>query len=60
MIVSLFLDFVAVSKKMPFMILFWCFCFAIGSLKRQINDGFRFNFSLLQKCPKNDFFGLKT
>ena len=34
--------------------------FLIVSLKLQINDGFHFNFSLLQICPKNDFFNLET
>ena len=34
--------------------------FSIVSLKFQINDGIHFNFSLLQKCPKNDFFNLET
>ena len=38
---------------------FVVFRFSIGSLKFQINDGFNFNFSLLQKCPKNDFFNFK-
>ena len=32
----------------------------IVSLKSQINDGFHFIFSLLQKCLKNDFFNLET
>ena len=39
---------------------FSVFWFSIVSLKFQINDGFYFNFSLLQKCPKNDFFNLET
>ena len=39
---------------------FSVFWFSIVSLKFQINDGFHFNFSLLQKCPKNDFFKLKA
>ena len=39
------------------MAVFW---FSIVSLKFQINDGFHFNFSLLQKCSKNDFFNLET
>ena len=37
-----------------------CLRFSIVSLKFQINDGFHFNFSLLQKCLKNDFFNLET
>ena len=32
--------------------------FSIVSLKFQINNGIHFNFSLLQKSPKNDFFNL--
>ena len=39
---------------------FSVFWFSIVSLKFQINDGFLFNFSLLQKCSKNDFFNLET
>ena len=39
---------------------FSVFWFSIVFLKFQINDGFHFNFSLLQKCPKNDFFNLET
>ena len=39
---------------------FSAFWFSIVSLKFQINDGFRFNFSLLQKCPKYDIFNLET
>ena len=39
---------------------FAVFWFSIVSLKFQINDGFHFNFSLLQKCLKNDFFNLET
>ena len=38
-------------------IFFW---FSIVSLKFQISDGSHFNLSLLQKCPKNDFFNLET
>ena len=33
---------------------------SIVSLKFQINDGFHYNFSVLQKFPKNDFFNLET
>ena len=39
---------------------FSVFWFSIVSLKFQINDGFYFNFSLLLKCPKNDFFNLEV
>ena len=39
---------------------FSVFWFSIVSLKFQINDGFHFNFSLLQKCLKNDFFNLEV
>ena len=39
---------------------FSVFWFLIVALKFQINKGFHFNFSLLQKCPKNDFFNLET
>ena len=39
---------------------FAVFWFSIVSFKLQINDGFHFNFSLLQKCQKNDFFNLET
>ena len=39
---------------------FSVFWFSRVSLKFQINDGFHFNFSLLQKCPKNDFFNLEN
>ena len=45
---------------MPKAMLFWHFWFLKVSLKFQINDGFHFNFSLLQKCSKNDFFNLET
>ena len=34
--------------------------FLIVSLKFQINNGFHFNFSFLQKCPKNDFLNLEV
>ena len=37
-----------------------CFLVSIVSLKFQINDGFHFNFSFLQKCQKNDFFNLEV
>ena len=43
--------------RLCYLSVFW---FSIVSLKFQINDGFCFNFSLLQKCPKNDFFNLET
>ena len=43
--------------KLCYFSVFW---FSIVSLKFQINNGFHFNFSLLQKCPKNDFFNLET
>ena len=39
---------------------FSVFWFLIVSLKFQINDGFHFNFSFLQKYPKNDFFNLEV
>ena len=39
---------------------FSVFWFSIVSLKFQINDGFYFNFSFSQKCPKNDFFYLEV
>ena len=39
---------------------FTVFWFSIVSLKFQINNGFHFNFSLLQKCQKNHFFNLET
>ena len=41
--------------KLCYFSVFW---FSIVSLKFQINDGFRFKLSLLQKCPKNDFFSI--
>ena len=39
---------------------FSVFWFSIVCLKFQINNGFHFNFLLLQKCLKNDFFNLET
>ena len=39
---------------------FSAFWFSLVFLKFQINDGFYFNFSLLQNCPKNHFFSLET
>ena len=43
--------------RLCYLSVFW---FSIVSLKSQINNGFCFNFLLLQKCPKNDFFNLET
>ena len=39
---------------------FSVFWFSIVSLKFQIIDGFHFNFLLLQKCFKNDFFQFRS
>ena len=42
--------------KLCYVSVFW---FSIVSLKFQIDNGFHFSFSLLQICPKNDFFNIE-
>ena len=58
-----FFDFSFFSRKQTkyqrlcYLSLIW---FSIVSLKFQIKDGSHFNFLLLQKYPKNDYFNLET
>ena len=62
-LITLFIVFRFFSKKqnkcrsLCYFTVFW---FSIVSLKFKINDGFHFNFPILQKCPKNDFIDLET
>ena len=62
-LIIIFIVFKLFSKKqnkclrLCYFAVFW---FSTVSLKFQINDGFLFNFSFLQKCPKNDFFNFET
>ena len=60
MIFIVFRFFSRKQNKCPRLCYFSIFWFSIVSLKFQINDGFHFNFSLLRKCPENDFFNLET
>ena len=62
-LITIFIIFRFFSRKQnkcPGLCYFSVFWFLIVSLKFQINDGFHFNFSVLQKCPKSGFFNLET
>ena len=59
-ILIIFRSFSRKQNKCLRLCYFSVFWFSIVSLKVQINNGFHFNFSLLQKCLKNDVFNLET